>query len=138
MNLQHPVTKPEINVTLELMHRRAQSALIPNADARRYLKYSSKKYLKKLKEGQEKNPDMEEYMKNFIMEDVHKLRQPALTQAIDFFLDTRHSGNILVPMARVMIMLSGDSPMLSVLPFWSHQPSTALSQLILLVHNMMK
>ena len=60
-------------------------------------------------------------MKNFIMGDVHKLRQPALTQAIDFFLDTRNSGNILVPMARVMIMLSGDSPMLSVLPFQSHQ-----------------
>ena len=54
MNLQHPVTKPEIDVTLKLMHRRAQRALIPNADARRYLKYFSKKYLKKLKEGQEK------------------------------------------------------------------------------------
>ena len=121
MNLQHPVTKPEIDVTLKSMHRRAQRALILNADARRYLKYFSKKYLKKLKEGEGKNPQMEQYMKDFIMEDVHKLRQPALTQAIYFFLDTQNSGNILVPMARVMIMLSGDSPMLSVLPFRSHQ-----------------
>ena len=115
------MTKPEIDVTLKSMHRRAQRALILNADARRYLKYFSKKYLKKLKEGKGKNPQMEQYMKDFIMEDVHKLRQPALTQAIYFFLDTRNSGNILVPMARVMIMLSGYSPMLSVLPFRSHQ-----------------
>ena len=120
MNLQHPVTKPEIDVTLKSMHRRAQRAIIPNADARRYLKYISKKYLKKLKEGQEKSAEMEEYMKNFIMEHVRKLNQPALTQAITFFLDTRNSGNILVPMARVIIMLSGDSPMISVLPFRSH------------------
>ena len=121
INLQHPVTKPEIDVTLKSMHRRAQRALIMNADARRYLKYFSKKYLKKLKEGEGKNPQMEQYMKDFIMEDVHKLRQPALTQAIYFFLDIQNSGKILVPMARVMIMLSGDSPMLSVLPFQSHQ-----------------
>ena len=69
------MTKPEIDldVALKLMYRRAQRTLIPNADARSYLKYIAKKYLKKLKEGQEKNSDMEQYMKNFIMQHVHKL-----------------------------------------------------------------
>ena len=56
INLQHPVTKPEIDITLKSMHRRAQRALILNADARIYLKYFSKKYLKKLKEGEGKTP----------------------------------------------------------------------------------
>ena len=120
MNLEEPVTKPEVDVTLKSMHRRAQHALIPNADARSYLKYMCKKYLKKLKEGEGKSPQLEYYMKNFIMDHVNKMHQPALTEAIHFFLDNQRSPQILVPMAKVIIMLSGDSPMLSVLPFRSH------------------
>ena len=50
---------------------------------------------------------------------VQKLNHQALTQAINFFPDGRNSGSILFPMAKVIIVPSGDAPMLSVLSFFA-------------------
>ncbi|MCG8621712.1 MAG: hypothetical protein MJE68_06895 [Proteobacteria bacterium] len=121
LNLEHAVTKPDLDYTLKSMHRRAQRALIPNSDDRKFLKYISRKYLGKLKEGEGKTQEEEEILKNHLLETLQKMGDAALTQAIHFYLNVQNSREILQSMAKVFIMLSGDSPMLSVLPFRSHQ-----------------
>ena len=49
------------------------------------------------------------------------MHHPALTQAIEFFFERNTSVKMWLALAKVIIMLSGDAPMLSVFPFRSHQ-----------------
>ena len=53
-------------------------ALIPNADARTYLKYFCRKKLKKLKDGKEKR-QFEEGMKQYIYNEVEKMTDESLS-----------------------------------------------------------
>ena len=121
MKLEYPVTKPDIDIVLESRHHRKQRALIPNSTARKYLKYFCKKILRKLKTGEEKIGEEEEIMENFVSEEVTKMDHPALMQAINLFFSDRMNSRIHIPFAKVLLMMSGDAPLLSVFPFRSHQ-----------------
>ena len=121
LNLQHPVTKPDSDTLLKSRHRRKQRALIPDCDARRSLKYFCRKVLNKLKEGQQKTQNEEEGMEEYVGEQVAKMNDPSLAGAINFFFNQATSNRVRVPLAKLLIMLSGDCPMISVLPIRSHQ-----------------
>ena len=121
MNLVHPVTKPEIDVTLQSMHRRKDRALIPNTKARGHLKYFCKKILKKLKQDEERSPEEEQTMKEDVLEELRKMDHPALDRAVDLFFSRNMNSRIHTPFAKVLLMMSGDPPLLSVFPFRSHQ-----------------
>ena len=121
LNLEHPVTKPDYDTVLKSHHRRKQRALIPDADARIYLKYFCKKILKKLKDGKDKTPFEEQEMKQFIQYQVEKMNDDSLSRAINFFFNPQTEKKILLPFTKLLLMLSGDPPMSSVFPFRSHQ-----------------
>ena len=121
LNLQHPVTAPDYDTVLKSKHRRKDRALIPNTDARSYLKYFCKKLLKKLKDGKEKTQFEEEGMKEFVQEEVVKMNDESLSRGIDLFFNPHTEKKILIPFTKLLIMLCGDPPMSSVFPFRSHQ-----------------
>ena len=121
LNLEHSVTKRDYDTVLKSHHRRKQRALIPDADARIYLKYFCKKILKKLKDGKEKTPFEEQEMKEFIQYQVEKMNDDSLSRAINMFFNPQTEKKILLPFTKLLIMLSGDPPMSSVFPFRSHQ-----------------
>ena len=121
LNLQHPVTAPDYDTVLKSKDRRKDRALIPNVDARSYLKYFCKKILKKLKDGKEKTQFEEEGMKEFVQEEVVKMNDESLSRGIDLFFNPHTEKKILIPFTKLLIMLCGDPPMSSVFPFRSHQ-----------------
>ena len=60
MKLEKPVTMPDIkDGALKPMHKRGDRVILQHAGARRHLKYLSKKYLKKLKQNEILQPELE-------------------------------------------------------------------------------
>ena len=120
MNLQHPITEAEIDEELQSVHRRKGRALIPDYKERGHLKYFCKKFLKKLKADKQRSVEEEEMMLESLLQTIRNMNHPALTQAIEYFFNRNTSDKMRLAMAKVLIMLSGDAPMLSVFPFRSH------------------
>ena len=121
LKLDEPVTKPDFENVLKSKHRRKQRALIPDCDARKNLKYFCKKVLKKLKEDKEKDRAEELYMKQYLLQEVEQMQDETLSRGINLFFSEQLPQGVHVTYAKFLIMLAGDSPMSSVLPFRSHQ-----------------
>ena len=121
LKLDEPVTKPDFDTVLKSKHRWKQRALIPDCNARKNLKYFCKRVLKKLKEDKEKDRAEEQYMKQYLLQEVEQMQDETLSRAINLFFSQQLPQGAHVTYAKFFIMLAGDSPVSSVLPFRSHQ-----------------
>ena len=77
--------------------------------------------LKKLKEDKEKDRAEELYMKQYLLQEVEQMQDETLSRGINLFFSEQLPQGARVTYAKFLIMLAGDSPMSSVLPFRSHQ-----------------
>ena len=85
------------------------------------MKYFYKKVLKKLKEDKEKDRAEEQYMKEYVLQEVEQMQDETLSRGINLFFSQQLPQGARITYAKFLIMLAGDSPMSSVLPFRSHQ-----------------
>ena len=134
LNLRMPVTEPDLpHVTLKAQHKRNDRLLIRDTSSRKHLKYLCRKYLKKTKEKELIDEELEltrtqEMLAKVLSEnkfDEHgneiQPPQQELYEALLVF-----TGNIPMHkeivniLAGLLFMLSGDASMSSVAPFPCH------------------
>ena len=60
-------------------------------------------------------------MKQYILQEVEKMQDESLPRSINLFFSQQITQRACITFAKFLITLSGDSPMSTVLPFWSHQ-----------------
>ena len=134
LNLRMPVMEPDLpHVTLKAQHKRNDWLLIRDASSRKHLKYLCRKYLKKTKEKELIDEELEltrtqemlakVFSENKFDEHGNEIQPPQqeLYEALLVF-----TGNIPMHkeivniLARLLFMLSGDATMSSVAPFPCH------------------
>ena len=122
MKLEKPVTMPDIkDDALKPMHKRGDRVLLQHAGARRHLKYLSKKYLKKLKQNEFLQPELEREKTREMLEIASRITPQAFYESLLIFTQKAMHDDILHVLARLYYMLSGDAAMSTVAPFDSHE-----------------
>ena len=79
------------------------------------------KSVEEIKRGKEKDRAEEQFMKQYIPQEVDNIQDETLSRAENMFFSQQLTSKTCVTFAKVLIMLSGDSPLSSVLSFRSHQ-----------------
>ena len=120
MKLDNPVTSPDNDIVLKSLHKRGNRVIITDVEARRHLKYMSKKYLGKISQGKELNEQEEGARSVNLLLVVNYMGQPDLYNNLETFLQQGQDTEFLHCLARVFHLLSGDTAMSSVAPFPSH------------------
>ena len=134
MKLERPVTDPDLpDTTYKAQHKQGDRVVIKVPSARRHLNYLSKKVLKKIKEKdiidldleRERTQDMLQkvYSKNQFDADGNETipQQQELYEALLVFTgNLRMHKDVINVLARLFLMLSGDAVMSSVVPFSCH------------------
>ena len=134
MKLERPVTDPDLpDTTYKAQHKQGDRVVIKDPSARRHLNYLSKKMLKKIKEKdiidvdleRERTQDMLQkvYRENQFDADGNEIipQQQELYEALLVFTGNlpMHKDVINV-LARLFLMLSGDVAISSIVPFPCH------------------
>ena len=136
LNLRMPVMEPDLpHVTLKAQHKRNDQLLIRDASSRKHLKYLCRKYLKKTKEKELIDEELEltrtqEMLAKVLSEnkfDEHgnEIQPPqqelyeALLVFTNYWFIPMHK-EIVNILARLLFMLSGDAAVSSVAPFPCH------------------
>ena len=70
-----------------------------------------------MKDGEERNVEKEEIMKEHVLEKVGNMDHQALIQAINLFFSNGMNTRIHMSFAKVLIMMSGDPTITSIFPF---------------------
>ena len=134
MKLERPVTDPDLpDTTSKAQHKQGDRVVIKDPSARRHLNYLSKKMLKKIKEKDIIDVDLERERTQYMLQKVYRENQfdadgneiipqkQELYEALLVF-----TGNLPVHkdvinvLAMLFLMLSGDAAMSSVAPFPCH------------------
>ena len=122
MKLEKPVTMPDIkDDALKPMHKRGDRVILQHAGARRHLKYLSKKYLKKLKQNELLQPELEREKTREMLEIASRITPQAFYESLLIFTQKAMHDDILHVLARLYYMLSGDAAMSTVPPFDFHE-----------------
>ena len=122
MKLEKPVTMPDIkDDALKPMHKRGDRVILQHAGARRHLKYLSKKYLKKLKQNEFLQPELERQKTREMLEIASRITPQAFYESLLIFTQKAMHDDILHVLARLYYMLAGDAAMSTVAPFDSHE-----------------
>ena len=134
MKLDRPVTDPDLpDTTYKAQHKRGDRVIIQHPGARRHLNYLSKKMLKKIKDKDIIDVDLERERTQDMLQKVYSdnqfdgesneiiPEQQELYEALLVFTGNlpMHKDVINV-LARLFLMLSGDATMSSVVPFPCH------------------
>ena len=120
MNLQHAVTEPELQEVVKPLHKRAQRVLVYEQNARRHLKYITRKILGKINPDEILPPEEEERRNDMMLLEIQNMNHQQLTQFIELYVDNTQNREVTLAIARVMQMFCVDASMSSGLPFRSH------------------
>ena len=134
LNLRMPVTEPDLpHVTLNAQHKRNDWLLIRDTSSRKHLKYLCRKYLKKTKEKELIDEELEltrtqEMLAKVLSEnkfdehgnEIQPLQQELYEALLVFTGNIPMHKEIVNILARLLFMLSGDAAMSSVAPFPCH------------------
>ena len=120
MNLQHPVTEPELQEVVKPLHKRAQRVLVYEQNARKHLKYITRKILGKMNADELLLCEEEERRNDMMLLEIQNMNHPQLTQFIELYLDNTQNHEVTLAIACVMQMFCIDASMSSGLPFRSH------------------
>ena len=106
---------------LKPMHKRGDRVIPQHAGARRHLKYLSKKYLKKLKQNEILQPELEREKTREMLEIASRITAQAFYESLLIFTEKAMHQDMLHVLARLYYMLSGDAAMSTVAPFDCHE-----------------
>ena len=120
MELDHPVTEPELKEVVKPIHKCGNRVLVYNNEACRHLKYITQKLLGKLKPNEVLPFEVEERRKQELLQEIHNMNHIELTSFIDFYLDETQDHEVTIGIAHVMQMFCGDASISSALTFRSH------------------
>ena len=87
MELDHPVTEPELKEVMKPIHKGGNRVLVYNNEACCHLKYITRKLLGKLKPNEVLPFEVEERRKQELLQEIHNMNHIELTSFIDFYLD---------------------------------------------------
>ena len=122
MKLEKPVTMPDIkDCVLKPMHKRGDRVILQHAGARRHLKYLSKKYLKKLKQNEILQPELEREKTREMLDIASRITPQAFYESLLIFTEKAMHQDMLHVIARLYYMLSGDAAISTVAPFDCHE-----------------
>ena len=122
VKLDKPVTKPDIkNGALKPIHKKGDRVILQHAGARRHLKYMSKKYLKKLKQNEILQPELEREKTKEVLEITSRISPQPCYESLLIFTEKAMHQDMLHVLARLYYMLSGDAAMSTVVPFDCHE-----------------
>ena len=103
------------------MHKRGDRVILQHTGARRHLKYLSKKYLKKLKQNEILQPELEREKTREMLEIASRITPQAFYESLLIFTEKAMHQDMLHVLARLYYMLSGDAAMSTVAPFYFHE-----------------
>ena len=89
-------------------------------NARKHLKYITRKILGKMNPDEILPPEEEERRNDMMLLEIQNMNHPQLTQFIELYLDNTQNHEVTLAIARVMQMFCVDASMSSGLPFRSH------------------
>ena len=102
MKLEKPVTMPDIkDGALKPMHKRGDRIILQHAGTRRHLKYLSKKYLKKLKQNEILQPELEREKTREMLEIASRITPQAFYESLLIFTEKTMHQDMLHVLARL-------------------------------------
>ena len=127
LNIEDPVTKVTApDITLESKHKRFDRILLVDKPSRLHLRYLTKKILNTLTPEDVIQPEVELLRTAEMMEVVNNMFEDHLSQFISTFVLKTVDYEVLDSMAKILFLLSGESPMSTVLPFQVHNLVTGI------------
>lgn len=114
-----PIEKQELpHQIYDAVHQRNDRVLLADKGARIFLRYLCKKQLREPQ--QLLTPTMEAEKTREFMAHVEEYAHPDVYQVMWLFVEKRVHRKVLVVLARLLKMMSGDAALSSVIPFMSH------------------
>ena len=127
LNIEDPVTSvTKKDTVLESRHKRFDRVLLIDKPSRLHLRYLAKKGLNKLEDKDILAEDVESVRTAKMMEIVNNMFEDHLAQFISTYVLKTVDEEVLVSMAGILELLSGDPPMSTVLPFQCHAIVTTI------------
>ena len=122
MQLEKPVTRPDVDTVLKPRHKRYNRVLLEDRDAREHLRYLTKKRLgKKIDKKKLLTQQEEGTRSNALLMHVAEIGHDPLTKVMEKFVQETMDPEILHCLTRVLYMISGDSCLSSAVPFPCHE-----------------
>ena len=122
MRLEKPVTAPEdLDRILKPVHKRIARMIIQKRPHRAHLRYLCRSQMRKLKPAEELDPQIEATNTQELIQHVQDNCDIRMAAFITVFAQKNEHQEMLLAMAKLLHMLSGDAALSSVVPFDSHR-----------------
>ena len=115
MKLENPITKNDVPTQLSPKHQCLQRTMIVKKEPRAHLQYFCNKFLGKLKPRDVLSLQEEEVCRRELLTAINT--RADISNFVTMFLDKQVPNEMLMEMAKLLHMLSGDACMSSVFPF---------------------